>query len=73
MAEQKQEITEQVAVGASGIALVAGVIAIGATLLADDETRKRITGKTQQMFANLREVMGLLGQDGKATRTLKPE
>ncbi len=68
MAEQKQEITEQVAVGASGIALVAGVIAIGATLLADEETRKRITGKTQQMFSNLREVMGLLGQTDPDSR-----
>lgn len=67
-----QAVAGKVAWGATGVALTAAVVAVGALLLTDSKTRNKISGQTKEAVFNIRRLMEFLTKTGKkASETLE--
>jgi hypothetical protein len=54
-----QDVVEEVAIGASRIALIAGVVALSASFLAGEKTRTKIADETNGILGNFKKVLSL--------------
>ena len=52
-----EEIVDKVAINATRVAMVAGVVALGAAFLAGPKTQEKIGKETNQVMDNLRGLM----------------
>jgi hypothetical protein len=68
---QIQDWAGKVAWGATGVALISAVVAVGALLLTDKRTRTKITEDTTEAVSNIRKLMDFLKKASeKATQTI---
>lgn len=63
--ESMQEIAGKVATAATGVALAAGIVAIGALVLSDEKTRQKITRETNQVFHNFGQLIQFIKKHGQ--------
>jgi len=54
-----QDVAEEVAVGASRIALIAGIVALGASFLAGEKNQAKIANETNGVIGNFRKILSL--------------
>lgn len=54
-----ESISGEVAIGATRVAIVAGIIAIGAAMLSNDKTREKVGQETKGFFDNLKTAINL--------------
>ncbi len=52
-----QDLAGKIAIGATGVAITAAAVAIGAALLSDDKTRNKIVRDGRQAMDNFREAI----------------
>jgi hypothetical protein len=57
----------EVAIGATRITLIAGAIALGATLLSGEKTRNKIAQETKGLFDNLKGIVNVIKDAEKQT------
>jgi hypothetical protein len=68
---QIQDWAGKVAWGATGVALVSAVVAVGALLLTDKRTRTKITEDTTEAVSNIRKFIDFLRRASeKASQTI---
>ncbi len=63
-----QEFAGKVAVGATGVALAAGMVAVGAALFADDKTKAKLAKDTQQAATNFRGFIEYVKKTAETTK-----
>ncbi len=64
---QKEQVAERVAMGAFGVALTAGVVALGAAMMTDEKTRTRLADNARNVIKGLRQMVLSVGEEGQET------
>ena len=72
-----QSVPEKVAIAATGVAITAGIVALGAAMMTDEKTRNKLIDNARKMMVGVRKLAGTVSEEGqktyKAIRTLRPE
>ncbi len=63
----RDNLAERIAIGAMGLAITSGVVALGAAMMTDEKTQGRLAENARSMVGNLRKFVMTISEEGRET------